>query len=82
MEAFKFVLEQFEHSIVNEFITVRNKLAHNEPFTYDDAERSLDFMRRLLKAIGAEEAVNLWCLARADIRMNSMEQKRLKKAER
>ena len=39
-------------------------------------------MRRLLKVIGAEEAVNLCCLARADIRMNSMEKARMKKAER
>ena len=69
MEAFKIVLGQVKHSVVNEFIAVRNKLAHIGPFTYDDAERALDSMRRLLKVIGAEEAVNLWCLARADIRM-------------
>lgn len=53
MEAFKTVLGRVERSIVNELITVRNKLAHNEPFTYDDAERALDSMRRLLEAIGA-----------------------------
>lgn len=53
MEAFKTVLGRVERSIVNELITVRNKLAHNESFTYDDAERALDSMRRLLEAIGA-----------------------------
>ena len=42
-----------ERSIVNELVAVRNKLAHNETFTYDDAERALDSMRRLMEAIGA-----------------------------
>jgi uncharacterized protein len=32
---------------------VRNKLSHNETFTYDDAERALDSMRRLMEAISA-----------------------------
>ena len=38
---------------MNELVAVRNKLSHNETFTYDDAERALDSMRRLLEAIGA-----------------------------
>ena len=42
-----------ERAIVNELVAVRNKLSHNEPFTYDDAERALDSMRRLMEAIGA-----------------------------
>ena len=52
-EAFRFVLGRAERSIVNELVAVRNKLSHNETFTYDDAERALDSMRRLLEAIGA-----------------------------
>ena len=51
--AFKAVLGRAERSIVNELVTVRNKLSHNETFTYDDAERALDSMRRILEAIGA-----------------------------
>ena len=53
MDAFKTVLGHAERSIVNELVAVRNKLSHNETFTYDDAERALDSMRRLMEAIGA-----------------------------
>ena len=52
-DAFKNVLGRAERSIVNELVAVRNKLSHNETFTYDDAERALDSMRRLMEAIGA-----------------------------
>ncbi len=53
MEAFKDVLGQTERAIVNELIAVRNELAHDGKFTYDDAERALDSMRRLMEAISA-----------------------------
>ena len=52
-DAFKAVLGRAERSIVNELVDIRNKLSHNETFTYDDAERALDSMRRLMEAIGA-----------------------------
>ena len=52
-DAFRTVLGRAERSIVNELVDVRNKLSHNEKFTYDDAERALDSMRRLMNAIGA-----------------------------
>jgi predicted AAA+ superfamily ATPase len=55
MEAFKQVLGNTERSIVNELRDVRNKLSHNDTFTYDDAERALDSMRRLMDAISAGE---------------------------
>ena len=54
-EAFKAVLGRAERSLVNELSDVRNKLSHNETFTYDDAERALDSMRRLMEAISAGE---------------------------
>ncbi|MAB12295.1 DUF499 domain-containing protein [Parvibaculum sp.] len=54
-EAFKAVLGRAERSIVNELLDVRHKLSHNENFTYDDAERALDSMRRLMEAISAGE---------------------------
>ena len=50
------MLGRAERAIVNELVTVRNKLSHNEPFTYDDAERALDSMRRLMEAISAGSA--------------------------
>ena len=52
-DAFRTVLGRAERSVVNELVAVRNKLSHNETFTYDDAERALDSMRRLMEAIGA-----------------------------
>ncbi|MRX50205.1 DUF499 domain-containing protein [Paracoccus sp. S-4012] len=54
-EAFSMVLGHPERSYVSELLEVRNKIAHNETFTYDDAERALDTMRRLLESISAKE---------------------------
>jgi predicted AAA+ superfamily ATPase len=54
-EAFKTVLGRAERALVNELSDVRNKLSHNETFSYDDAERALDSMRRLMEAISAGE---------------------------
>lgn len=55
MEAFNNVLGRTERAMVNELVEVRNKLAHDERFTYPDAERALDTMGRLLTAISAKE---------------------------
>lgn len=52
-EAFATVLGHPERSYVSELLDVRNKLSHNETFTYDDAERALDTMRRLMESISA-----------------------------
>lgn len=54
-EAFATVLGFPERSYVSELLDVRNKLSHNETFTYDDAERALDTMRRLMESISAGE---------------------------
>lgn len=54
-DAFGTVLGHPERSYVSELLDVRNKLAHNENFTYDDAERALDTMRRLLESVSAGE---------------------------
>ncbi len=42
-------------SLVGELGSVRNRWAHQEAFTDDDAERALDTVRRLLRAINANE---------------------------
>ncbi len=55
MEAFNNVLGRTERAMINELVEVRNKLAHDERFTYPDAERALDTMGRLLLAISAKE---------------------------
>lgn len=57
-ECFRTTLERTHRSIVNELVDVRNKLAHDGAFTYDDAERALDSMRRLLEAVSASEAAD------------------------
>ncbi|MBB4642744.1 DUF499 domain-containing protein [Rhizorhapis suberifaciens] len=57
-EAFSTVLGHPERSYVSELLDVRNKLSHNETFTYDDAERALDSMRRLMESISAGEAAD------------------------
>lgn len=54
-DAFATVLGHQERSYVSELLEVRNRLSHNETFTYDDAERALDTMRRLMEAISAGE---------------------------
>ncbi|MCB9972622.1 MAG: ATP-binding protein [Hyphomonas sp.] len=54
-EAFAAVLGHQERSYVSELLEVRNRLSHNETFTYDDAERALDTMRRLLEAVSAKD---------------------------
>ena len=59
-DAFGNVLGQAERALVNELITVRNAVSHGDKFSYDDAERALDSMRRLMEAISAGElAANL-----------------------
>jgi len=57
-EAFRDVLGRTERSLVSELMEVRNKVSHNEKFTYDDAERALDTIRRLLIAVSASEAAD------------------------
>ena len=52
-EAFADVLGHLERSYISELLGVRNRLSHNEAFSYDDAERALDTMRRLMESISA-----------------------------
>lgn len=56
MEAFSSGLGRAERSITHELIDIRNRLAHNAPFTWDDTERALDSARRLMVAIGAGDS--------------------------
>lgn len=66
-EAFAMVLGHQERSYVSELLEVRNKLSHNENFTYDDAERALDTMRRLLEAVSAKDVAEKISAARDTI---------------
>ncbi len=52
---FRTVLGQAERTLVSELREVRNKWAHQEPFSTDDAYRALDSMQRLLTAVSAAD---------------------------
>jgi predicted AAA+ superfamily ATPase len=55
-EVFGRTLGRAERSLVQELRDWRNKWAHQEPFSSDDADRALDSMARLLTAVSAPEA--------------------------
>src|SRR6266705_5855748 len=53
---FKKTLGQAERTLVSELRDVRNRWAHQEPFSGDDADRALDSAERLLTAVSAPQA--------------------------
>lgn len=55
-DIFKYTLGFAERSLVSELREWRNKWAHQEPFSSDDADRALDSMARLLAAVSAPQA--------------------------
>ncbi len=55
-DVFRKTLGHAERTLVSELRTARNKWAHQEPFSTDDAYRTLDSAGRLLTAISAPEA--------------------------
>lgn len=55
-EVFGKTLGRAERSLVQELRECRNKWAHQNPFSSDDADRALDSMARLLTAISAPQA--------------------------
>ncbi len=55
-DVFGKTLGRAERSLVQELRDCRNKWAHQEPFSSDDADRALDSMARLLTAVSAQEA--------------------------
>src|SRR5438552_2852116 len=54
-ETFRRTLGFAERSLVSELRDVRNKWAHQEPFSTDDAYRALDSSARLLAAVSAPQ---------------------------
>ncbi len=53
---FRKTLGQNERNLVSELRDIRNRWAHQNPFTSRDTERALDSMVRLLTAVSAKEA--------------------------
>jgi predicted AAA+ superfamily ATPase len=55
-EVFKRTLGQSDRTLISELRDVRNKWAHQQNFSSDDAYRALDSIGRLLTAVSAPEA--------------------------
>jgi predicted AAA+ superfamily ATPase len=55
-DVFRKTLGQAERTLVSELREVRNKWAHQTPFSTDDAYRTLDSAERLLAAVSAPQA--------------------------
>ena len=55
-DVFRKTLGRAERSLVQELRDCRNKWAHQEPFSSDDADRALDSMARMLTAVSAPQA--------------------------
>ncbi|MEW6420408.1 MAG: Swt1 family HEPN domain-containing protein [Deinococcota bacterium] len=58
-EVFRKTLGFAERSLVSELREWRNKWAHQEPFSSDNADRALDSMERLLTAVSAPQAAEV-----------------------
>jgi len=55
-DVFRRILGRAERALVGELGDARNRWAHQEPFSGDDADRALDSCERLLAAISAPQA--------------------------
>ncbi len=58
-DVFRKTLGFAERSLVSELREWRNKWAHQEPFSSEDADRALDSMERLLSAVSAPQAAEV-----------------------
>src|SRR6185369_5666817 len=58
-DVFSKTLGQAERTLVSELRDARNKWAHQEPFSTDDAYRTLDSAARLLTAVSAPESAEV-----------------------
>ena len=75
-DVFRNTLGYTERSLVSEIRTWRNKWAHQEPFSSDDAYRVLDSSGRLLSAISASESSEVEKLKMELLRVRFDEQRR------
>jgi predicted AAA+ superfamily ATPase len=73
---FRDVLGLNERSLVSELRVVRNKWAHNEPFSSNDAIRALDSMERLLNAVSAADAAGEVGQMRMDVMRSVFDEQR------
>lgn len=78
-EVFRKILGHAERSLVSELREVRNKWAHQEAFSSDDAYRALDSAARLLTAISAPQAGEIEKMKMELLRVRYQEQVRNEK---
>src|SRR5216683_4992360 len=76
---FRNVLGQAERTLVSELREVRNRWAHQEPFSTDDAYRALDSTGRLLTAVSASQAEEVEKMKMELLRLRFDEQVRSEK---
>jgi predicted AAA+ superfamily ATPase len=78
-QVFRKTLGQAERTLVSELRDVRNKWAHQQPFTSDDAYRALDSAARLLTAVSAPESAEVEKMKMELLRVRFDEQVRTEK---
>ena len=78
-EVFRKTLGQAERTLVSELRDIRNKWAHQEPFSSDDAYRALDSAGRLLAAVSAPQAADVEKMKMELLRVRFDEQMRTEK---
>lgn len=66
-------LSRGERNLAGELADVRNRIAHNESFSTDDAYRALDTIERLLRAIGAAKPADEVRRRRLDVQRSAYE---------
>src|SRR3954471_390625 len=76
---FRKTLGQAERTLVSELRDVRNRWAHQRPFSTDDAYRALDSASRLLTAVSAPEASDVEKIKMQLLRVRFDEQVRTEK---
>ena len=78
-DVFRKTLGQAERTLCSELREVRNRWAHQRPFSTDDAYRALDSIARLLTAVSAAEASEVEKLKLELLRVRFDEQVRTEK---
>ena len=78
-QVFRKTLGQADRTLVSELRDIRNKWAHQRPFSTDDAYRSLDSAARLLTAISSPEAAEIEKMKMELLRVRFDEQVRTEK---
>lgn len=78
-EVFRKTLGQAERTLVSELRDVRNRWAHQQPFSTDDAYRALDSAGRLLTAVSAPQVEEVEKLKMELLRVRFDEQVRTEK---